>query len=225
MTLASRRWWVCDDHGGEPDGYGVASTLYEDGIRFASEDLHVSAWLKGIRRIVVVGRETPLTVAGEATSIGRLLLGPIQYLTVEQTQVMLKSEEDGEVRSAQVGSRLRGVPLTTLLDNCRGPPPSWSAPRRVTSSCSALMGCRVQSWFRCVVQVTLAFPDRGTLAVGNRRGRSGERIGMSRRRCWVVSVGLLLILLILSACLGGWEVDLVGPDGASWPVSRDVLRT
>jgi hypothetical protein len=47
---------------------------------------------------------------------------------------------------------------------------------------------------------------------------------MEARRSWVVSVGLLLILLALNACLGGWEVDLVGPDGTSWPVSREVLR-
>ncbi len=47
---------------------------------------------------------------------------------------------------------------------------------------------------------------------------------MSRHRCRLASVGLLLIVLTLSACLRGWEVDLVGPDGASWPVSRDVLR-
>ena len=57
---------------------------YEDGIRFASEDLHVSTWIKGIKRFIVVGPENPLTVDGEATSIGRLLLGPTRSVTVSR---------------------------------------------------------------------------------------------------------------------------------------------
>ncbi len=132
---------------------------YEDGIRFASEDLHVSAWLKGIRRIVVVGSETPLTIDGEPTSIGRLLLGPTQYLTVEQTQVMLKSAEDGEVRSAQVGSRLRGVPLTTLLDKQA----TSSFVVRTTSGDELVFGVDESQGAVLVQvrgQVTLAFPER-----------------------------------------------------------------
>lgn len=88
---------------------------YEDGIRFAAEELHVSAWIKGIRRIIVVGQATPLLIEGEPTSIGRLLLGPTQSLTVEQTDVMFKSEEDGQVRTAQAAARIVGVPLTALV--------------------------------------------------------------------------------------------------------------
>jgi hypothetical protein len=84
---------------------------YEDGIRFASEDLHVSAWIKGITRFIVVGEETPLTIDGEPTSIGRLLLGPTRSVTVEQTTVMLKSEEDGVIREAKTASRVEGAPL------------------------------------------------------------------------------------------------------------------
>ncbi len=88
---------------------------YVDGVRFASESLHVSTWIKGITRIIVVGAETPLTIDGEATSMGRLLLGPTRAVTVEQTDVMLKSDEDGEVRRGKTASRVTGVPLTTLL--------------------------------------------------------------------------------------------------------------
>ena len=88
---------------------------YVDGVRFASEDLHVSTWIKGITRIIVVGAETPLTIDGEATSMGRLLLGPTRAVTVEQTDVMLKSADDGEVRKAKTASRVAGVALTTLL--------------------------------------------------------------------------------------------------------------
>jgi hypothetical protein len=84
---------------------------YEDGIRFASEDLHVSAWIKGITRFIVVGEGTPLTIDGEPTSIGRLLLGPTRSVTVEQTTVMLKSEEDGVIREAKTASRVEGAPL------------------------------------------------------------------------------------------------------------------
>ncbi len=94
---------------------GALLMPYEDGIRFAAEDLHVSAWIKGVRRIIVVGRDTPIVVEGESTSVGRLLLGPTEWVTVEQTDVMLKSEEDSKIRKAQVGSRIRGVPLTRLV--------------------------------------------------------------------------------------------------------------
>jgi hypothetical protein len=86
-----------------------------DGVRFAAENLHVSTWLKGVWRIIVVGRERPLTIDGEATSIGRLLLGPTRSVTIEQTDVMLKSESDGQVRKAKTASRIEGVPLHNLV--------------------------------------------------------------------------------------------------------------
>ncbi len=88
---------------------------YSDGIRFASEDLHVSTWLKGLTGIIVVGSECPLTIQGEKTSIGRLLLGPTREVTVEQAKVMFASEEDGQVREAQTASRVLGAALSDLL--------------------------------------------------------------------------------------------------------------
>jgi hypothetical protein len=88
---------------------------YADGVRFADEKLHASAWLKGIDRIVVVGREKPLRVDGQDTSIGRLLLGPTAMVTVEQTEVMLRSEEDGQIRRAQTAFRIEGVPLAVVV--------------------------------------------------------------------------------------------------------------
>ena len=60
-----------------------------DGLRFAAENLHVSTWLKGVWRIIVVGAEKPLTIDGQRTSVGRLLLGPTRSVTIEQTDVML----------------------------------------------------------------------------------------------------------------------------------------
>ena len=94
---------------------GALLMPYEDGIRFADENLHISAWIKGIRRIIVVGKATPLTIDGQPTSMGRLLVGPTQLVTVEQTDVMYKSEEDGAVRKASSGSRVEGVPVSAIV--------------------------------------------------------------------------------------------------------------
>ena len=90
---------------------------HKDGIRFFAEDLHISTWLKGVTRVIVVGMEKPLTIDGTPTSIGRLLLGPTSSATVEQTDVMLKSDEDGEIRKAKTLSRVEGALLEPLLSN------------------------------------------------------------------------------------------------------------
>jgi hypothetical protein len=86
-----------------------------DGVRFAAENLHVSSWLKGVWRMVVVGTETPLIIDGQPTSIGRLLLEPTRSVTIEQTDVMLKSATDGHVRKAKTASRVEGVPLHNMV--------------------------------------------------------------------------------------------------------------
>ena len=88
---------------------------FSDGIRFAAEDLHVSTWLKGITTIIVVGPNTPLTVNGEQTSIGQLLLGPTQSITVQQAVVMLSDQSDGQLRKAKTATRLDGVPLQNII--------------------------------------------------------------------------------------------------------------
>lgn len=88
---------------------------YEDGIRFAAEDLHVSTWLKGINRFIIVGTALPLIINGEPTSIGRLLLGPTTTVTIEQTEVMLKSGQDEKIRKAMTASRIEGVALEEIL--------------------------------------------------------------------------------------------------------------
>jgi hypothetical protein len=86
-----------------------------DGVRFAAENLHVSTWLKGVWRIVVVGPDKPLTLDGYRTSIGRLLLGPTTSVTVEQTDVMLRSEADGQIRKAKTASRIQGAGLAAIV--------------------------------------------------------------------------------------------------------------
>jgi hypothetical protein len=88
---------------------------YSDGIRFAAEDLHESTWLKGISGMIVVGKERDLSLNGEMTSIGRLLLGPIRQVTVQTARVMFASESDGQVREAQTASRLWGASLAELV--------------------------------------------------------------------------------------------------------------
>ncbi|HUW08585.1 MAG TPA: hypothetical protein VM537_02605 [Anaerolineae bacterium] len=86
-----------------------------DGMRFAAENLHVSTWLKGVWRVVVVGVDGPLMLDGQATSMGRLLLGPTRSLTIEQTDVMLRSEADGQIRKGKTASRIEGVALGDIL--------------------------------------------------------------------------------------------------------------
>lgn len=86
-----------------------------DGVRFAAPNLHISSWLKGVERIIVVGRDRPLRIDGQATSIGRLLTGPTMQVTVEQTDVMLKSPDDGLVRKAKTAGRLEGAPISALV--------------------------------------------------------------------------------------------------------------
>jgi hypothetical protein len=86
-----------------------------DGMRFADENLHVSTWLKGVWRMIVVGKEKPLQIDGQPTSIGRLLLGPTRSVTIEQTDVMFRSLADGQVRKAKTASRIEGAPIEVLV--------------------------------------------------------------------------------------------------------------
>jgi len=89
---------------------------YEDGIRFASDDLHESTWAKGIAKIIIIGKETSLNIEGQTTSIGRLLLGKTTSITVEEAKVMFRSEEDGVTRQALTSSRIEGAALTDLIN-------------------------------------------------------------------------------------------------------------
>lgn len=88
---------------------------YVDGVRFVTESVHVSTWLKGIKQIIVVGIERPLIIDGEATSIGRLLLGETIRLTVEGSDTMLTNEQ-GETGLAFVANWIEGAPLIPLLE-------------------------------------------------------------------------------------------------------------
>ena len=114
VTLASRdEGWVTVDR----DNLTAEALLmpHVDGVRFAAENLHVSTWLKGVWRIVVVGPAKPLTLDGYRTSFGRLLLGPTTGVTIEQTDVMLRSEADGQIRKAKTASRIEGANLADIV--------------------------------------------------------------------------------------------------------------
>ena len=114
VTLASRdEGWITVDR----DNLTAEALLlpHVDGVRFAAENLHVSTWLKGVWRIVVVGPDKPLTLDGYRTSIGRLLLGPTASVTIEQTDVMLHSEADGQIRKAKTASRIEGAGVENIV--------------------------------------------------------------------------------------------------------------
>jgi len=114
VTLASRdEGWVTI----ERDNLTAEALLmpHVDGMRFAAENLHVSTWLKGVWRIIVVGPDKPLTMDGYHTSIGRLLLGPTRSVTLEQTDVMLRSESDGRVRKGKTAARVEGADLADIV--------------------------------------------------------------------------------------------------------------
>jgi hypothetical protein len=114
VTLASRdEGWITVDKDNLTDEAMLMPHV--DGVRFAAENLHVSSWLKGIWRIIVVGPDRPLTLDGYRTSIGRLLLGPTVSVTVEQTDVMLRSETDGQMRKAKTASRIEGAGLADIV--------------------------------------------------------------------------------------------------------------
>lgn len=133
---------------------------YEDGIRFADENLHISTWIKGIRRIIVVGREKPLIIDGQATSIGRLLIGPTQLITLEQTDVMLQSPNDGKIRRAATASRVEGAPVASFVAN-----PAFTqllvrdgSGNETTLAAEEVRGALL---IQSRGQVTLALPGRG----------------------------------------------------------------
>ena len=114
VTLASRdEGWITVDRDNLTDEAMLMPHV--DGVRFAAENLHVSSWLKGVWRIIVVGPDRPLTLDGYRTSIGRLLLGPTVSVTVEQTDVMLRGETDGQIRKAKTASRIVGAGLADIV--------------------------------------------------------------------------------------------------------------
>jgi hypothetical protein len=132
---------------------------YVDGVRFVTESVHVSTWLKGIERIIIVGKETPLSIDGKQTSIGRLLLGNTTRLTVESADVMLASE-DGKTSHAYVANWIDGALLLPLLENQA---PDYIIITDGSGIRTTLAGEEIQGAVIALVrgEVTLVLPQRG----------------------------------------------------------------
>ena len=88
---------------------------YMEGIRFQDDDLHISTWLKGINKIIVIGNELPITIDGRGTSIGRLLRENTLTVVSERSNPMYRSEVDGEVREAEYSHLHTGASIETIV--------------------------------------------------------------------------------------------------------------
>jgi len=132
---------------------------YVDGVRFVTESVHVSTWLKGIKRIIVVGPEKPLLIDGKATSIGRLLLGQTTRLIVEGSDTML-TDEEGITNYAFVANWVEGVHLLPLLETHQ---PTRVVITDINGNTTELDGDEIQDAIIAIVrrEVTLVLPDRG----------------------------------------------------------------
>ncbi len=135
---------------------------YIDGVRFITESVHSSTWLKGINRITIVTDETPLTIDGESTSIGRLLLGETARVTIEGSNVML-TDEQGEISHAFVANWVEGPRLLSLLDD---PSPESVIITDTDGKSTELTLEEVQNAILTIVkdEVTLVLPERGRSA-------------------------------------------------------------
>jgi hypothetical protein len=135
---------------------------YMDGVRFITESVHSSTWLKGIKKIIVVGTETPLWVDGTETSIGRLMIGEIIRTTVEGSEVML-TDESGDTNTAIVANWAEGAPLLPLLANQN---PSMIIVTDADGNETELQPDQIGNALIGIIkdQLTLILPDRGRSA-------------------------------------------------------------
>jgi hypothetical protein len=132
---------------------------YIDGVRFITESVHSSTWLKGISRITIVSKETPLTIDGNSTSVGRLLLGETVRVTVEGSEVMLTGEE-GKTSRAFVANWAEGPRLLSLLEN---PFPESVIVTDSEGNQTEFNYDEIQDAIIAIIrdQVTLVLPERG----------------------------------------------------------------
>ena len=132
---------------------------YIDGVRFVTESVHSSTWLKGISRITVVGKETPLTIDGKQTSIGRLLVGQTFRYTVEGSDTMLTNSA-GETSHAFVANWVEGALLLPLL---KTDSPELVIITDANGISTELTGEEIQTAIIAVVRdkITLVLPERG----------------------------------------------------------------
>lgn len=132
---------------------------YVDGVRFVTESVHSSTWLKGINRIVIVGTATPLDIDGTPTSIGRLLVGDTVRITVEGSDTML-ADDTGEMTHALVANWAEGALLAPLLNHAS---PEFITVTDLAGNTIELSGAEIEGAVIAIVRdaVTLILPDRG----------------------------------------------------------------
>jgi hypothetical protein len=88
---------------------------YLESVRFQDDGLHVSTWLKGITKIILIGEELPIIIDGRATSMGRLLRENTLTVISERSYPMYRSEEDGEVRTGEYSHLHTGAPIGDVV--------------------------------------------------------------------------------------------------------------
>lgn len=88
---------------------------YLEGVRFRDENQHESTWLKGVRWVIVVGDETPLTVDGTPTSLGRMMLRETAMLTETGSPALFKSPLDNRLYRAIYTHTYPSAPLRGWL--------------------------------------------------------------------------------------------------------------
>ncbi len=105
---------------------------YLEGARFIDRNQHESTWLKGVRWIVVEGREAPLRIGERQTSLGRLLLGERATVVAEGSEAMYHSERDGQVYRGEYAHVYTGGRVSEVLGA------DWSSERfRATDASGA----------------------------------------------------------------------------------------
>lgn len=146
----------------DKDQLGSTSFLlpYENGVRFADENLHVSTWIKGVSKIIVIQNIKDLAIDDQDYSIGQLMLMDTVRFTVEQAPVMLKSEIDGITRKGYTAERLEGIALERLLDVkiTRGYVVTQSHGKTLEIDGEALINAKIVLIGN---ELTLVFPETG----------------------------------------------------------------
>jgi len=88
---------------------------YLEGIRFADENQHVSTWLKGVSKIVVIGTEKPLIVDGIGYSIGEILGENTHTVVTERGRAMYRRPGTEKTYRGEYSHLVEGKLLDDLI--------------------------------------------------------------------------------------------------------------
>jgi hypothetical protein len=90
---------------------------YLEGVRFRDQNQHQSTWLKGVRWVIVTGADRPLTIDGEPTSLGRMMLRETTMVTEGGSTAMFSSPLDAKIYRAVYTHTYPGGALRGWLAN------------------------------------------------------------------------------------------------------------